>query len=88
MTRVKHSVNCKNQSSESVKLRRTLKAQRPKVAGCLVSVFVISLPFLHQQDDSQEDNDEQQDAGDGAGDLHRVVRLFLLLWFWFPGRSA
>lgn len=51
-------------------------------------MFVISLPFLHQQDDSQEDNDEQQDAGDGAGDLHRVVRLFLLLRFWFPGRSA
>lgn len=71
-----------------MKLRRTLKAQRPKVAGCLVSVFVISLPFLHQQDDSQEDNDEQQDAGDGAGDLHRVVRLFLLLRFWFSGRSA
>lgn len=69
-----------------MKLRPTLKAQRPKVAGCLV--FVISLPFLHQQDDSQEDNDEQQDAGDGASDLHRVVRLFLLLRFWFPGRSA
>lgn len=35
------------------------------------------LPFLHDQHHAEEDDDEEQDASDDAGDLHRVIRLFL-----------
>lgn len=47
-----------------------------------------ALPLLHQQDDSEEDDDEEQGAGDGAGDLHRVVRLLLLPRLRLPGGSS
>lgn len=38
-----------------------------------------SLPFLHEQNHSQEDDDEEEDPSNDPCDLHRVVCLFLRL---------
>lgn len=37
------------------------------------------LPFLHDQHHAEEDDDEEQYSCDDAGDLHRVIGLFLRL---------